>query len=164
MHFALLLFFFIHFIYNATKLQVQDSNGLVKVSHTKYQPQKGDAERDRCIILCRGSEWEGEKERGQDMTPKYGPFPATNNNARLVFYFIFFFILYAYIYIILNFSSSLNIWESIMPFQLANHVPQTNVMKGFISLLFAWSQPSGKFLWENPNERMDSASEEMIPF
>jgi len=32
------------------------------------------------------------------MTPKYGPFPATNNNARLVFYFIFF-ILYAFIYI-----------------------------------------------------------------
>ncbi|KAL4107428.1 hypothetical protein QTP88_017770 [Uroleucon formosanum] len=48
------------------ELQVQGSNGLVKVSHTKYRPQKGDAERDR----------------EQDMTPKYGPFPATNNNAR----------------------------------------------------------------------------------
>jgi len=87
------------------------------------------------------------------MTPKYGPFPATNNNARLVFYFIF--LPYTRVYI-LNFSSSLNIWESIMPFQLANHVPRTNVMKGFISLLYAWSQPSGKCVWENPNERTDS--------
>lgn len=39
-----------------------------------------------------------------------------------------------------------------MPFQLANHVPRTNVMKGFISLLYAWSQPSGKCVWENPKE------------
>lgn len=66
-------------------MQVQGSNGLAKVSHTKYRPQKGGGEG----IYKRSREGETQRGREQDMTPKYGPFPATNNNTRLVFFLPF---------------------------------------------------------------------------
>jgi len=55
------------------------------VSHTKYWPQKGDADRNRYLLYSRRMRWEKGKRTGHDSEIR-GPFPATNNNARLVFF------------------------------------------------------------------------------